>query len=270
LWLAAAAGLALYFAGHHEEPSFDWRSSYEPAARHLLAGESPYRVDHFFNPPWVVLAFVPFTLLGNAGFAAWLFASQVGLAVVARRLGGVWWTVPLVWLSPPVISLLRQGQLDWLVYLSVITPPWLGAFLVLIKPQVGIGLAALLTVRVWRRGGVVGALRIWLPPLLALAGSFMLWGNWVARATALPDDPLHVSIWPDGVPFGALALLLALRWNSVPLALVAAPLLSPYYNYFSLAGVPLAVVRYKWVMFLFVGLPWSIYMLRFVVHLVMS
>jgi len=264
-----AAGFALWFAAH-SEPTTDWTYCYEPAAEHLLAGESPYRVGCFFNPPWMPLIAVPFTALGDASFEVWLFASLIGLALVTLRIGGPWWIVPLVWLSPPAISMLRQGQADWLVYLSVVVPPWLGAFLVMLKPQVGIGLAALLTVRIWRRGGVVDAVRLWFPPLVALAGSLLLWGNWPARASFLPDDPLNISIWPVGVPVGVVVLFFALRRNSTPLALIAGPLLSPYYNYFSLTGVVLAFVRRKWLLILLIGVPWLIVSFVLVTRLVLS
>lgn len=268
LLVVLASGFALYFAGHHE-PKTDWRECYEPAAQHMLAGESPYRVGCFYNPVWGTLFIAPFTVLGRASFAAWLFVSLIGLALATRHFGGEWWIVPLVWLSPPVYSLLRQGQIDWLVYLSVIVPPWLGAFLVLLKPQIGIGLAALLTARVWRRGGVGSVIRVWAPPSVLLVLSFALYGNWLDRSVEIASASWNVSVWPDGVPFGVALLLLAVYRDSVPLALIAGPLLAPYYNYFSLTGVVLAFVRQKWLMILLIGLPWLVVSLVLVTRLVL-
>lgn len=268
LLLALAAGLALFFAEHHETP-LDWRSCFEPAGRQLLVLRSPYTVSCFHNPSWAALVFAPFALAGRASFAAWLFAGMIAMGVVVRRMGAAWWVIPLIWLSPPVIALLRQGQIDWLVYLSIVSPPWLGVFLVLIKPQVGIGLAALLTVRGWREGGLVRVVGLWMPPALVMALSFLAWGNWLARSAPLKGVFWNVSLWPLGIPFGIAVLLLALRRNSIPLALLVGPLVSPYVAYYSLTGVVLAFAHWKWLLALLVGLPWAIISILLVTRLVL-
>lgn len=41
----------------------DWEIFYLPAAQQILAGQSPYQIPGFFNPPWILLPLLPLALL---------------------------------------------------------------------------------------------------------------------------------------------------------------------------------------------------------------
>jgi hypothetical protein len=41
----------------------DWVRWFRPATLEFIAGRSPYTIEGFFNPPWLVIPLIPFALL---------------------------------------------------------------------------------------------------------------------------------------------------------------------------------------------------------------
>jgi hypothetical protein len=72
----------------------------------------------------------------------------------------------------------------------------------------------------------------------ALLASLVIFGPWPLRMTAvLPyARDLNQSWWPYSIPFGLGLGWLALRRRDKSLAMIAAPLLSPYVLYYAWAG----------------------------------
>src|SRR5205085_6908537 len=91
-WQAALAvmliifmGVATYFSAFL--PSADWYVTFDPAARGIFSGHSPYEQPVFLNPPWAVLILIPFIIFPPvAAHGLFFVASALALIYLAWRL----------------------------------------------------------------------------------------------------------------------------------------------------------------------------------------
>ncbi len=236
LFLLAIALLGVVLATLFMPLSVDWERVFYPAGQMVLAGRSPYLVEGFFNPPWLILLLLPLALLpikiGNAIMAV---LGMVTYAYVLRKFKtGLTGTIFFL-LSPPAIISIYSGNADWLIALGYILPPQIGLFFVLLKPQVGMGLVIFWLVEAWRTGGFANVARVFLPVSVFTLLSFVIFGFWPEKARALVDVSWNISMWPMSIPIGLALLSLAIRKRNERLSYPVAPLLSPYVASGSLA-----------------------------------
>jgi hypothetical protein len=120
----------------------DWVESFRPATLEFMAGRSPYTVEGFFNPPWMLIPFIPFAILPikisnlilvDIGLLCFLF---IVFRLKIRPLIAL-----LFLLFPTTLVVLHTVNIEWLVILGLVFPPQIGLFFILIKPQVGIAMA---------------------------------------------------------------------------------------------------------------------------------
>jgi hypothetical protein len=217
----------IYVAYFVNPISYDWHT-FRDAARQLISGASPYGKE-FYNPPWTLIPLIPMAALplrlGSAVISALAFYS---FGFIAYRLGAR----PLAWalfmISPPVILEMRSANITWLATLGVIMPPQIGIFFVLMKPQVGIGIAIYWLVEAWRRGKWAEVVRIFGPVTLTFGLSLIIFGFWPLRITEPISLAVNTSLWPQSIPIGIVLILSAIRKQKSGLAISASPFLSPY------------------------------------------
>lgn len=221
----------------------DWQETFS-----RLGIRDPYRVETFFNPPFVTLL-LPHALFPlRLGNAVNLMLNVVVLLIAIRVLGGNRAAILLVFTSPVFFDLCGKNNVEWIPLLGLIVGPELGGMLLLCKPQSLAGCFLIWAKRGWR---------VILAPLGLLAISFLVWGFWPSRLAALPaGKPWNCAVFPFGVPFGLYLLYRAWRADDPFLAAVATPLLIPYLHPSSLTGV-LCVLACKFpkaAVWLYVGL----------------
>jgi hypothetical protein len=222
--IASAIAISLYWP-----TAYDWRSFFRPAALALLSGHSPYTVPGYFGPPWALIPVIPFAVLPPALGGACVFVlTLLSWCLVARRLGASWLVVAVLALSPHVITGAIFGNLDWLAIIGFILPPQIGLFFILIKPQVGIGLALFWLWQAWRTGGAREAVRVFAPVTIALLLSFLLFGFWPTRVGSLSAAAWNVSLWPYSIPIAFVLLVAAIQNKKAGLSISASPFFSPY------------------------------------------
>jgi hypothetical protein len=221
----------------------DWQETYHVAASKW---RDPYDDTLFTNPPWALLllphAFFDLSL-GNAINMLLNFAV---LLLVIRRFGGGTSAILIVFTSPFIIDLARTNNIDWIPALSLLLTPTWGLLLLAVKPQ-SIGAVALIW---WKEQKF--SLRIFVPTLVVLGISFLVYGIWVTRLAGLPD---HAGFWniapfPFGIPLGLYLLYVAYRAkdadDGVVLAALATAFLTPYVAPYSLNTVmALGASRYR-------------------------
>ncbi len=231
----------------------DWHTSLRPAALELLAFRNPYLLGQFYNPPWCLLPYMLVAWLPeNIGRGFVLFASLLSFGFVAYRLGAKPWAMAAFLVSPPVLHCLVNTNSDWIPLLGVVLPPQSGLFLVVVKPQIGFGVAFFWLVEAWRNGGgrlrsgYIGGLRevvrVFWPVTLALLISFAIFGVWPLRYHELLTEWWNASLWPASIPVGLALLVAALRRRRKEYALAASPCLSPYVLFHSWSGALVALV----------------------------
>lgn len=241
LGLGLCAVLAVWLASH--VPNADWFGTFDPAGRMILQGHSPYDQPLFLNPPWAALILLPFVVLPPAlGRGLVLVLTVVSIGYTAWRLHAPKLALIALLLSPTAIGALLAANLDAFAVPGIFLPAAWGLLLLMIKPQVGAGVAVFYLVDSWRQKGLPGVFRTFAPlALLAVLGA-LLFPIWIQRMIGKPANVWNRSIFPFGIPVGLAFLWLAIRTNSKYLALAAAPFLSPYLTFYTYLVVQIGLL----------------------------
>ncbi len=228
-----ALTLAVYLFSIQENTSelqsIDWRINFRPAALEMLHGRTPYAIPGVYNPPWAILIFTPLALLPlNVGAALMFTINLFTYGFVAYKLGAKPLALIAFVLSPLVLDNGYFGNFDWLIALGFILPPQLGLFLVLAKPQIGIGVVIYWLAQAWRAGKLKAVIRTFAPVIIAFLLSFLIYGFWPALSFNHAEDPANWSMWPMAVPIGVGLLVYAIRRRRFGSAISSSPFLTPF------------------------------------------
>jgi hypothetical protein len=223
-------------------PAFDWHFYYLPAIGELLSGRSPYTITGFLNPPWTLIPLIPLYLMPEPiGRAVLATASIVVILYVLQRLHAKPIAIIAVLLSAPVFEEIYSGNMDWLAVLGFVLPPQIGLFFVLIKPQVGIGVAVYWLIETWRQGRLRGVIHVFLPVTLAYIASFLIFGLWPMNMRDALGWSDSFTFWPSAIPIGIGLLVVAIRRRDIRFSMGASPCLAPYVRMHSWIGALIAI-----------------------------
>lgn len=238
----------------------DWKGWIRPAILTTMSGESPYESYLGILPPWTYVLLSPVALLEPAQGAAVNFVlTYFGYFFMLYRLRLKPVYTALFLLSPFVFQNALNGNIDWLAAVGFALPAPVGLFFVLIKPQIGFGIALYWLIGAWRSGGVKQVLRTFSPVTSAYLLSFAIYGFWPAQQlTHMPQDTYNASIFPLGLPIAAALIWLAVRKKKPTYAMAAGPFMAPYVNYTSFAVTLLAVNQEPIVNAIIVALLWAV------------
>ena len=222
----------------------DWRNTYRPATLAVMRGENPYGESIFYAAPWSVIPLMPFAMLpyplGRAG------TFMLGLCIFAwtsTRLGARRWTFILFMTSAAVIGCLNNGNIEWLGFFGFALPPMWGLLLVMVKPQIGIGIAFFWLAEAWRTGGIRKAVWTFAPVTCAFLISFWMYGLWPLRfSSTLRLSVDNEAVFPFALCAGLALIAQAIRARDERFAIGAGPFLAPYVLQFTWGSVLLALV----------------------------
>lgn len=258
--------VVIYFGINQIWPivGIDWKETFYPAARAVLQGKSPYLVPTLRNAPWTILLLLPFALFSETAGGILFFIVSFGLyAWTAYRLKASRIALAVFLLSPPVVYGLKMLNVDVFVLIGFTLPASIGLFFVLIKPQMGIAMIPFWLVKAYQQGGVKQAVQTFMPVTIALALSFVLFGNWLSgKQTDLLVSFWNASLWPWAIPIGVVLLALALRDLRDDFAMAASPFLSPYLAYHSWVSVLAGLIRHDFEFMIAVGAMWFVAALK--------
>ncbi len=210
-------------------PAVDWDTVFRPAALKLASGQSPYGVTGFFNPPWALIPLIPIAILPiRLGRAILLTTAILSFSYLLHRLGAKRLSIVFILLSPPVLHGILNGNIDWLAMLGLVLPPYIGLLFIMIKPQIGVAVAAFWVFEAWHEGRWRGLLLLLWPSIVLSGLSIVLFGHWYLRARVEVDLWWNASLWPMSIPVGLALLTSALRKRDIRYAIGASPCLSPY------------------------------------------
>ncbi len=225
-------------------PNADWYGTFDPAARAVLQGQSPYSQSLFVNPPWTVLLLLPFVLFpANIARGIILVFSLIALIYAGWRLQAPKAAMIALMLSPTAIGSLLAGNLDALVLLGIFLPSTWGLLILMIKPQVGFGAAIYYLFEAWRNNRAVGIIRTFGPVVLAYIISGVLFTIWMDRLIHKPSNAWNRSLFPYSIPLGLFFLWLAVQKRNKFFALAAAPFLSPYLTFYTYSIVQIGLLH---------------------------
>ena len=224
----------------------DWQTFYG-AAKQALAGQNlyvmPVTFTFYSNPPWVVMALVPLSLLPfRWGWAVVCMGSFLAALAIAYRWRLSLLKTVLILLSPSMLYILLHGQIDLILLAGIWLPQEWWVLVALAKPQVAFGLLA----------GIPRSR--WVRAMLILAGivilTLALFGNWPLDLLRQPHPfakeghNLWLGLWPFQVPAGVALILLGFSRSDERLLVAGSPFLFPYATMSNLIGPWLAVNYY--------------------------
>ena len=223
--------------------AIDWHGAFRPAALELLHGRSPFNADGFYHAPWSLIPLIPLAILPEPiGRALLVLITLASYAYVAHKLGAKPIAIAFLLISPPVLHLIINGNLDWMAAIGFILPPQWGLFFIAIKPQMGIAVAPFWLIEAWRQGGVKLVIKTFAPFTVALLLSFAVFGLWPLGATRTTNLWWNASLWPISIPVGLALFVASIRKRKIEYAMAASPCLSPYVLLHSWIGALLAIV----------------------------
>lgn len=193
------------------------------AGRGMIDGHNPYSMNlKFYTPVWSLLLLTPMSLLSfRVCQFIWTLCSLNTWILVMRKLQIKPLDMAIFMLNPFFIYGLALGSYDWLALVGILLPMEIGAWFLVLKPQITIGLLF-----EWmNRHGISKAVRAYFLPGLALAISILLGAY---RSPNLSEMWWNWSLGLLGVPVGLALMWFAFKGKDSALALSASPFLSPY------------------------------------------
>jgi len=247
----------------------DW-AVFRGAARRVAHGNPHiYGVDFhpehpwnffFYNAPWLAVALIPEALLPERlGWALLCTAS------LAATIALVWrWAKPnpgllrmlLALISPPVIMIVINGQIDALIVSAVWLPPEWWPLVLTAKPQTALPLALAVPRDRWLRAAVILGTAVIL--------SLLLFGFWPRTLLhSIADNSTHLTrgthslLWLLRLAVGAVLIAWGARKRDERVLIAASPLLLTIMYVHSMVGAWIVLVstldrRYAvllWVLF---------------------
>jgi hypothetical protein len=214
-------------------PASDFLDSFFPAAHVPL---DPYGVPSYLNPPWVALLLYPLTFLPERVAQAIIaFLNLAMTLLLISRYKGNRWSFLLTITSAPFLSLLVNGNMDWLPMMAFLLPANWGLAVMLSKPQTGI-MAGLVWFKQAKR-----KIPFLFPAAGLLLASFLIWGWWVSRmfhqslqSGGRAIGPWNISPFPWLIPLGLFLLHQAWKREDELIAVAATLCLTPYFAVYSL------------------------------------
>jgi hypothetical protein len=227
----------------------DWRLIF-----YKVGTANPYDTHAFINPPWVALLVRPLSLFPDRISLALNLAitCAVFLALVEQR-GGKPAHAVLLLTSAPFLSLLQNGNVEWIPAVGFLAGGVPGSFLLLAKPQSGF-----LACVYWLKRSRDKLAFINNAFALALL-SLIAWPRWPAllleNIHEIPDTEAGIGIvgispWPYGIAAALALIVVALkagRHEEIYLVM-ASLLISPYFLGHSLTilvAIALPAVRLR-------------------------
>lgn len=212
----------------------DWRLYFQPAAESMFGGISPYAVAGFWNPPWMLVPLLPLAKLPLDISVPIMFVLNImAYSWAALRLG-----MHKVIVIPFLIfcgALMNSvmGNIDGLLALGFLCPPWLGVVILMIKPQIGFPvilfwIALELTTPGTRNQRVWRVFRLLSPAAFFVIGSWLIYGPWFLNSVDAIGMKWNTAPWPLGIPVGLWLLGAGIYKRDISFALMAVPFVTPY------------------------------------------
>lgn len=224
-------------------PTADFYLNFYSAARSVLSGHSPYETITN-SPPWGIIPLIPFALLPPVPAHGIYFAFCLFVLVyIAWRLRASPLTIVAFILSPTAIGALLVGNLDPIVLSGMLFPPVLGLLILLIKLQIGTGVALYYLIDFLRSKRYLEIVKTFAPVTTAYALTLLLFPVWYVRISSLPSNEWNRSLFPYSVPLGLFLLWLALHKQNPYFALAATPFLAPYHSFYTYTAVQIGLLH---------------------------
>ena len=208
---------------------------------------TPYDAYGFVHPVWVVVLAYPFRWLPlEVATLLQALIYFIALALVIVKWGGDRRAILITLCSFISLDAVLQMNVDWLVVVGMLLPPWASGPFVLAKPQIGFGYYLGLNLR--------DSLKALILMIVVLMVTFLIWGWWPAIIWGRVTDasisrffniaPLQYLSYLSLVIGGIMAGV-AFRRKDVPLGVLAGLFFTPYIAAYSFP-LMLGMLAIRW------------------------
>ena len=126
-----------------------------------------------------------------------------------------------------------MGNIDGLLALGLLCPPWLGIIILMIKPQVGFPIALFWVANELTKTGTmqqkVYRVALMLSPFIVLfVASTIMYGAWFLNSVDAIGKSWNTAPWPLGIPVGVWLIGAGIQKRDISFALMAIPFVTPY------------------------------------------
>ena len=233
---------AVYFAA--QLPTADFYTEFYPAARGIFTGHSPYEPVGYICAPWGVIPLLPFVIFPpETAHGLFFVASALLFILIAWRMKAPPLATAAFLLSPTGVGALLVGNIDPVVMAGILLPPVWGLLVLLIKPQVGFGVAVYYLVESYRKGKIRELFRVFSPVAAAYLLALVFFPIWFQRMLNNPSNIWNRSLFPYAIPVGLFFLWVAIRKRNPYYALAAAPFLAPYLSFYTYSVVQIGLLN---------------------------
>ena len=240
--LVILLGVAVYFASFL--PSADWYATFDPAARGIFSGHSPYEQTGYVYPPWAILPLLPMVLFPPLIAHGLMFGTTILILIyLAWHLHASPLATAAFLLSPTAVGVMLINNIDPFVICGILLPPVWGLFVLMVKPQIGIGVAFYYLIETWQNGRFWGVVRTFAPAAIAFLVSALIFPVWIERMIRNPGIVWNRSLFPYTIPIGLLFMWLSVRRKNPYFALAAGLFFAPYYSFYSYITVQIALLH---------------------------
>ena len=250
--ILAALGCALLAPNPNDGTIFIY------AARAVRLNLSPYDAGIFYySPLWLAWSLLPISFLPDPIYVRLLaFSMALCGGLVVLRLSRDRFVISVALLCPYLWLSAIFGNIENAVLLAAVLPFPIGIWILVLKPQMSIGL---LIHRSWQALRDRRAIHLIAISLCAVLLAVSI------NAGMLRHSPINqvwsTSPWPYGIPIGVIMLLIGLRRDDWRWSFAASMFFAPYIETMSyLCLLPLAMLR-RWSALAFVALSWLLVLL---------
>lgn len=210
--------------------AIDWEVIFRPATMAMVNGQTLSNYL-FFNPPWLLLVLIPFAVL-PAALGRWLFlvATFFAFGIVARQLKIKPLGLMLFFLTPFALDSLAWGNVEAIALLGLAMPLPFGLLLLVLKPQITLGVIVFLLWRVFQSHDPKKIVTTLLPLAIVLMGSIALYGTWWSQTLTYmqyASSSMNLALFPLGIPIGLILLIQSIRTQDIRFALACSPFFFP-------------------------------------------
>lgn len=190
-------------------PATDWRGTFYPVSKNI--GE-PYAIQSFLNPPWITFFLFPFSFFSeNISLVINASLTVVICWMLLQQKQGKLLSILLTFTSFPFISLIGNGNIEWVTALGLMFPNSLGAIILLTKPQ-----ATIFILADWYQKQEKKLTFVAIPFLWVII-SLLIWPDWPIEMYANVRSNLYpnanMSLFPWTVPVGIGLVIYLLRYK---------------------------------------------------------
>lgn len=225
-------------------------------------GQDPYLGPGPYNPPWLYVLLGPLLAVPiPMGAAILTMLNFLSLTWVLYRNKASLPVFVLILFSPVTLSLVMTANVDGMLLLGALLPPQWGLFLVLSKPQLGLGIALYWAWEAFREGGIRRLIKVVAPVTVAFLLSFAIYGIYILRGMSLLSAGWNVNgpLFPYLLVPALILLLAALRHSQISLSYGVGPLISPYATPNSYVGlIPAFAWDWRWALAVWL-LEWAVF-----------